>query len=212
VPERILVACNSTLPAAGLLRRQVAWADHVVGADGGADRLLAAGHRVDAIVGDMDSVSAEARAAAPSGALHRIDDPDTTDLDKCLAYAAGLKAREVRVVGATAGRLDHTVGSLASLTKADASLHVVLVDDGFDTWLVRGVARFSAPAGTVVSLLAPGGATGVTTRGLRWPLTDAELGFSTLGVHNEVAANDVEVSVAAGDLFVMRGRFVEAHR
>jgi hypothetical protein len=43
-------------------------------------------------------------------------------------------------------------------------------------------------------------------------LTDAELGFSTLGVHNEVAANDVEVSVAAGDLFVMRGRFVEAHR
>jgi thiamine pyrophosphokinase len=85
------------------------------------------------------------------------------------------------------------------------------VDDRFESLLVRRVERFEARLGTVVSLIAPAGASGVTTRGLRWPLEDAPLEFSTLGIHNEVVESPVEVRVDRGPLFLLRGRFVEPH-
>lgn len=211
MPARALVACNSPLPAAELVAEQVAWADLVVGADSGGDRLTAHGHEPDCVVGDLDSVSADLRDQLGSDRVVYDDDPDTTDLDKCLRYVADQGVEQVRVIGATGDRLDHTLGALASLVAAPDSLAVVLVDDRFETWRVDGTARFEAPEGTVVSLMAPSGAHGVTTEGLRWPLRDADLPFSTLGIHNNVASNPVEIRVEDGDLFVLKGRFVEPH-
>jgi thiamine pyrophosphokinase len=64
----------------------------------------------------------------------------------------------------------------------------------------------------VVSLIAPGGCRGVTTRGLRWELQDADLPFSPRGVHNELVGERAEVEVRDGVLLVFRGRWVERHR
>jgi hypothetical protein len=52
---------------------------------------------------------------------------------------------------------------------------------------VESEASIDAPAGTVVSLVAIGECRRVTTRGLRWDLTNQTLVFSPFGVHNEVA-------------------------
>lgn len=211
VATRALVACNSPLPAAYLVASLVDWADLVVGADSGGDRLAAYGQEPDLVIGDLDSVSPGLRARLGSDRVVYDDDPDTTDLDKCLRHLAERGVDQVRVVGATGDRLDHILGSLASVVAAPAGLTVVLVDDRFDTWRVDGRTSFEAPAGTVVSLVAPSGARGVTTRGLRWPLEEDDLPFSTLGIHNNVVGNPVEVRVDEGDLFVLKGRFVEPH-
>lgn len=209
--ERALIACNSPLPAADLVASLVDWADVVVGADSGGDRLVAYGYEPDLVVGDLDSVSDALRGRLGPDRVVFDDDRDTTDLDKCLRHLRARGAREVRVVGATGGRLDHILGALASLTAAPDGMTVVLVDDRFETWRVDGQTTFEAPPGTVVSLIAPAGAQGVTTRGLQWPLEDADLPFSTLGIHNNVTSNPVEIRVARGDLFVLKGRFVEPH-
>lgn len=210
-PERALVACNSPLPARDLVDELVEWADVVVGADSGGDRLVAYGQTPDLVIGDLDSVSSALRDRLGSERVVYDDDPDTTDLDKCLRHLAGRGVQEVRVIGATGDRLDHILGSLASLVTAPDGVSVVLVDDRFETRRVDGSVRFHAPEGTVVSLMAPAGAHGVSTQGLRWALEDEELPFSTLGIHNNVVSSPVEVRVQQGDLFLLKGRFVEVH-
>lgn len=208
---RALIACNSPLPAQALVDELAGWADLLVGADSGGDRLAAYGHEPDLVVGDLDSVSQALRDRLGPDRVVRDDDRYTTDLDKTLKHVAGLGATDVRVVGATGDRLDHILGALASLVTAPKGLFVILVDDRFDTWRIDGSTRFQAPKGTVVSLVALGGAQGVTTEGLRWPLNEEDLPFSTLGIHNNVVEDSVEIRVRAGDLFVMKGRFVERH-
>ena len=97
-----------TLPAAG-------W---VVAADGGLLRAQALGLDVDVVVGDLDSATPEAIAAAEAEGARIVRHPrakDATDLELALDEAVALGARRVLVVASAGGRLDHLLGSLLVL-------------------------------------------------------------------------------------------------
>jgi thiamine pyrophosphokinase len=64
--------------------------------------------------------------------------------------------------------------------------------------------RFTARTGTLVSVLAPAGASGVAVEGVRWPLCDSRLEpLSGLGVSNEAVGGEVVVRTGAGALVVL---------
>ena len=128
-----------------------------------------------------------------------------------MAFAIERGAKEVDVVGAGGGRADHALANLSLLTSYRGVATVRLQDDRFTTSLVEGFASIHAPVGTVVSLVALGMCTGVTTSGLRWPLNDFTLVFGPCGIHNEVVSNPAGVSVTSGDLLLFMGRWVEKH-
>ena len=210
-PVRALIFANGELPSRALidsLRRQ---ADLVVAADGGVDHALAAGIGVDAVVGDLDSASEASRQALPAGHFHHLPDPNATDLQKAIGYCVDKGCEAIDVVAAGGGRADHALANLSVLSMFRGRAAIRIVDDLFDVSLVDGSATFDAPAGTVVSLVAIGPCHGVTTSGLRWNLLHADLGFSPLGVHNEVARPPASVSVESGDLLLFKGRWVEKH-
>jgi thiamine pyrophosphokinase len=72
--------------------------------------------------------------------------------------------------------------------------------------VVHDRAALDGAAGSIVTLLAVGGtATGVTTVGLRWTLTDDELlPTSTRGVSNEVTDSPFTVATRTGTLLVIQ--------
>ena len=63
----------------------LALAPVLAAADGGADAALANGLVPQAVWGDFDSISPQARAAIPTENLHRIAEQDSTDFEKCLS-------------------------------------------------------------------------------------------------------------------------------
>ena len=94
----------------------------VIAADGGLDRATALGLDVDVVIGDLDSVSAGALAAAEAAGARVVRHPeakDATDLELALDEAVRIGARRVLVVASAEGRLDHLLGSLL-LLGADA--------------------------------------------------------------------------------------------
>ena len=208
---RALVIANGEAPSVGLLQALAAEATLVIAADGGASHALAAGLQLDAIVGDLDSVTTEMRETLPASLFHRDSDPDTTDLQKAITYCIAHGAIAVDVVAASGGRADHALANLSVLRLFRGQAAVRVVDDFFEVSLVEDEATVDAPIGTVVSLIAIGQAAGVTTTGLRWNLTNYPLAFSPHGIHNEVAAPPARISVASGDVLLFRGRWVEKH-
>jgi thiamine pyrophosphokinase len=206
------VIANGDAPALELLREVCAAADVVYCADGGLRHAVDAGIRPDAVVGDLDSVTPEMRDVVPDTEFHEDRDADTTDLQKAVEYALERGAEVIDIVGAGGGRADHHLANLSVLTMYGRRARITIIDDLFDISLVDGTATVEAPAGTVVSLIALGECTGVTTTGMRWDLKDYRLHFSPYGVHNEVATSPATVSVVTGDLLLFRGRFIERHR
>jgi thiamine pyrophosphokinase len=208
---RALVVAHGEPPSAGLLQELAAGAGMVVAADGGALIALDAGLMPDWVVGDLDTMDQFPAAPIPRARFVRDADPMTTDLEKAVRFALDRGAKAVDVAAAGGGRGDHALANLSVLVVFEAH-EVVLHDDLFATWLVRGVTEVRGEPGTVVSLIAPGGCRGVTTRGLRWELEDEDLPFSPRGVHNELVGERAEVRVREGALFLFRGRWVERHR
>ena len=93
-------------------------ARNVVAADGGLLRARELGLAVDLVVGDLDSVTPEALAAAEDTGARIVRHPpakDATDLELALDEALALGARRVLLVASASGRLDHLLGSLLLL-------------------------------------------------------------------------------------------------
>jgi len=182
----------------------------VIAADSGLDHALALGLPVDVVVGDLDSVSADALATARVAGVeietHPVD-KDATDLELALHAARDRGARRVTVVGGGGGRHDHLLANalvLAAVELADLDLDA-LVGTARIT-VVRHEATVEGRPGSLCSLLPVGGvAHGVHTHGLRFPLRGEDLlPGSTRGVSNELLGDAATVTLADGVLLVVQ--------
>jgi thiamine pyrophosphokinase len=179
-------------------------ADVIVAADSGVEHALAAGRRVDLVVGDFDSADpAVVDAAVADGAEVRryVAEKDQTDLELALRAALDRGATRVIVVGGSGGRLDHFLANallMASPVFADIEIEA-LVGDARIT-VIHERARLSGTPGDLCSLLAVGGAArGVRTTGLRYPLDGEDLlPGSTRGISNELSEPVATVSLEHG--------------
>lgn len=183
----------------------------VVAADSGGDTARALGLAVHELVGDLDSLSAAGLEDLTRRASLEVYEPDKDATDLELAVAAALRhdPRRIVVLGGLGGRVDHELANLLLLSgQTTAGVSVVLHSGGAAVHVVRPgqPATVHRSAGALVSMLpVHGGASGVTTRGLRWPLHDASLpAGTTLGVSNELIGDRAEVTSAEGVLLVVQ--------
>ena len=186
-------------------------ADVVIAADGGATRLGKAGRRPDLVVGDLDSLAADAkRDLERAGVAFEVhpDEKEETDAELALDAAVKRGADEIVVVGAFGGtRLDHLLGNVLLLAHEDfAAIDVALVTERatFRSLLGPGILELEGAPGDWVTLEPLSEvARGVSTDGLRYPLRHDELvRGSTRGVSNELTERRGSVEVGDGLLLV----------
>lgn len=210
--QHTIVVVGGSQPSAGALARTPP-ATCVITADSGYDHARSLGLAVDVLVGDLDSISEAGLADARRTGVHveRHDpDKDATDTELALRLAVAGGATHVTLLaGAPGDRLDHSLAVLVSLVHPN--LAGVVVDAWIGTAAVHAfqgacTRSFGARVGETLTLLAVGGdATGITTRGLRYPLVGEPLSpTSSRGVSNVAAAPDPSVTVQAGRLLVIR--------
>jgi thiamine pyrophosphokinase len=181
----------------------------VIAADGGLERCRELGLRASVVVGDFDSVGAEALAAAERDGAELLRHPtrkDASDLELALDEALARGAGRIVVVASAEGRLDHLLASLLLLASdryegveidalvGEARVHVV-----------RRQRMLEGAPGELVTLLALGGpAVGVTTDGLEYPLNDETLEpGSSRGVSNTFVDHRATISVDRGALLAI---------
>lgn len=207
----VLVVLNGDIDPA-FLARQLATADRVVAADGGAGAVTEAGGICDVIVGDGDSLGeagfAEAQAANPDVEVRRFPTAkDATDAELALRTALEVEPDRVIVVGAFGGaRLDHELANVMLLANQRwRDRDVVLADGRREVRLVTDRTEIHGVAGNIVTLLAVGGPVGkVHSDGLKYELAGRGLEVGTsLGVSNELAESRASLEVGSGMLLVV---------
>jgi thiamine pyrophosphokinase len=186
----------------------------IICADGAANLLYeAVPSRIPThIVGDLDSVLPHVRLYYESAGTHvmRRSSADAHDFTKAMNVALMERSKTnapVLVVGGTpcTGRLDQFFGNVHELC--------VRAEQGLDVWwlgersasivLAAGKHRISIDAsleGPMCGLVPVAGTvSNVTTRGLKWDLTDQETRFGFGGLvstSNEVTAEAIEVDTS----------------
>lgn len=177
--------------------------DYIIAADAGFSALEKAGVCADLAVGDFDSLGHVPKFEKT--VCHPVDKDDT---DTALALAEGMKLgfRNFVIYGGLGGRLDHTVANLQNCAGA--------AEHGAVCWLwgegnaacifSDGQLRFEAGITGMVSVFAADRASGVTLRGLKFPLDNVCLTSKVpIGVSNEFTGTESVIRVADGTLIVM---------
>ena len=181
----------------------------VICADGGIRSARDAGLRPDYQIGDWDS------GGAPEPGVPCVTLPvekDMTDLQAAAEQALGMGCRELLLCGCTGGRLDHTASNLVLLEWiAGRGGRALMVDEDNEARLLEGPAELrlpNRPSYRYLSLVPLDRTlTGVTLRGLKYPLTQATLTRGdTLSVSNEPAAAEMTVALASGRALLIRSQ------
>ena len=200
-----VILANGIPPRRETLERALEGASLFVCADGGANTAVQYELRnPDAIVGDFDSAAPAALSHFRGTQQIRDTDTESNDAEKAVAWvlAQDPAPGEVRIYGATAGRLDHVLGSLSLLHRYRDRARIVLEDDAIRAWLAAGVVTIDEPPGTVVSFFAVGEpAENVTTENLRYPLRNCRIALGSQdSLSNVVSARPARVTIGRGHL------------
>lgn len=183
-----LIGGGAVAPEA--LAMALARAPVVVAADGGAGAALAAGLMPQAVIGDLDSLGPQTRAAIPQDRLHRIAEQDTTDFQKCLSR---IEAPLILAIGFAGPRVDHLLACLTALVQP-AAPRCILMTETEAIFAAPPRLSLDLPPGTRVSVAPMGRVTGASL-GLRWPLDGITLDPATrTGTSNE-ATGPVQLSL-----------------
>lgn len=201
-----IVFANGDLDPPADLKEQLAAADLIVAADGGALHCRALGIRPDVVIGDLDSLDAAARTDIETQGVqvlsHQVE-KDQTDLELALLYAKEGGAQEILVLAGLGRRWDHSFANLLLAAHPQFSSQRIFFLHGQQSlFIIHRQAHLAAKVGERVSLLPLGGdALGVNTRGLKYPLNRETLVFgSSRGVSNVVDEEGAEVELATGCL------------
>lgn len=161
-----------------------------VAADGGAHIALSAGVPLTAVIGDMDSISNEARAQIPAEKFHHIAEQDSTDFDKVLRHVS---APLSIAVGFSGGQVDHALAALHTLV-VYCHKRIILLGEQDIIFLCPPQMALSVEAGTRVSLFPLGPVRGTST-GLEWPIDSIDFAPGQRSGTSNRATGDITLTL-----------------
>jgi len=176
--------------------------DHViVCCDGSVENLIAAGFQPDAIVGDMDSISAELKIRF-ADRIFIDENQDTNDLTKAVEWCRRMKYYDIVILGATGKREDHTLGNISLLADYVSYMNVIMVTDtGVIRPLIKGSSIPSFP-GQQVSIFSIDPETEVTSDGLKYPLNRTKIKNWWYATLNESLGDRFSIQFITGRVLI----------
>lgn len=189
--------------------------DVVIAADSGIEFLYH--HKLDPhiLVGDFDSADEKIVTyykSNPDIEFREFQpEKDDTDTEIAIRLAIERGAREVHLLGATGGRIDHMMANIGLLG--------LLLEQGIPAFLVdaknrirmidqKTVLRKESQHGDFVSLLPfMGDVTGLTLTGFKYPLFNFTMGgCRSIGISNEIEEEEAVITMSTGRLIVMESK------
>jgi thiamine pyrophosphokinase len=185
-----------------------------VGADRGVFTLLNKGIQPVIAFGDFDSVS-DSELQKIEKYVKQLEkfkpEKNETDMELALNWALVQKPEQIRIFGASGGRLDHFLANVQLLIKpvlAGTKTEIFLIDRN-NVIFVKGPGKFQVKAASDKKYISfiPFSLqiTGLTLEGFKYPLKDCHISVgSTLCISNELIGDYGTFSFSKGILIVVR--------
>ena len=185
--------------------------DLIIALDGGLVFCAENGITPDYIIGDFDSLPVEKKFLLekyPQEHVMRLPcEKDDTDMLAAIKFAMEKRISDFVIYGGLGGRLSHTIANIQCLLYLkERGLNGVLIGKDTKAFLLQNETfTFSEQQEGFLSVFAYSEkAEGVTLKGLKYELEDAELTAAyPLGVSNEFIGKEAQVRVRNGILFIV---------
>ncbi|WP_442599458.1 thiamine diphosphokinase [Neobacillus sp. D3-1R] len=185
-----------------------------VGVDKGVYTLLTRGIKPTYAFGDFDSISHGELEKVEKEVKHLykfIPEKDETDMELALNAALAENPDEIRIFGATGGRLDHFIANVQLLSKGIEKEYPISIIDKKNIMYLKPPGTYTLPKllnKNYISFL-PFNQTieKLSLEGFKYSLNDRNISIgSTLCISNELIADYGTYSFLSGILIVIRSQ------
>lgn len=204
-----LILAGGDLDPAGaqrhLMQREFQW---IIGVDGGARHAVALDLPLTLLVGDMDSIADDVRAALADVPVQRFpEDQDKVDSQLAVEWALDQGAQDIVLAGGIGSRFDQSLANAyLLLTIHRRGAQGVVTDGRQAVYFLQDQLTLSELPGTIVSVLPIGPCRGLTIRGLRWTLKDYDLDpGDSRTISNEFTDAPARFELQSGEALVIVG-------
>jgi thiamine pyrophosphokinase len=200
--EPALIIANGESCSYELLVSVMEWCPLVVVLDGAYERVKKLQIQPDIVIGDFDSLGSE--PDNPTVTFIKIEEQETTDLEKALDYLITKNYTDINVLWASGLRLDHTINNFATLAKYK-KYKIVLYDDNSKAFVLPAFYSKIYKAGDSVSLIPISKAEHIHTTNLVYELQNEILEFGKRsGISNQVKDDgEVTITYQSGTLAII---------
>lgn len=178
--------------------------DLIIAADGGYNHLLKYNIKPDIAIGDFDSLG-----YVPND-IQTVKLPaekDVTDMSAAVDIGIERGYKTFYIYGGCGGRIDHTISNLQlAASVAEKGMKLFIRDGKTVITAIHNKKIYLDKTNTgYISLFSHSDVcSGVTVRGLKYTLENAELNNTVpLGVSNEFIGEEAEISVQNGTLLIV---------
>jgi thiamine pyrophosphokinase len=210
--RRVILFLDGEEPNSALVRKNLDTdgISLVIATDGAARYAMQHAIKLDAIVGDMDSLTQDATDfySAQGTQIIPVVEQNSNDFEKALRYIASTgNDANVCVFGIHGRRTDHVLANFSVLQRHTNDFENIVA---YDETLVhqflttsKNAITLDLPLGTIVSLTPMPKAVGVTTSGLFYPLENATMIFGeNEGLSNRAESGEASILIGSGALLV----------
>lgn len=188
---------------------------NIIGVDKGVEYLYHHSIMPQYIVGDFDSVGQEIiryyREETKVAIREYNPIKDASDTEIALRLAMTIGSKEIYILGATGGRLDHLWANIQTLSIAcKSNIKAYILDKRNKITVIDKpcVLKKSEAYGKYLSIFSLSGEIfDLNLRGTKWPLAHHTLKpMDSLTVSNQFHSEEVEIDFSSGVLVVMETR------
>lgn len=185
---------------------------YIVAADGGARHCINLKLLPDAIIGDMDSITAKVlerlnKEDKEIKFLNSSPQKDESDTQLALDYLVKSGLRQVLLIGVLGNRMDHSFANLVLLASNNYDgLDIRIISENSEIFIVKKTCSIKGAKGDRISLFSLTPCTFFKkTTGLKYSLKNEELLFSPVrGLSNEFIKDTVRLDFSDGILMVIK--------
>lgn len=176
-------------------------ADVLVCCDSALENALKHGLKVDAVVGDMDSVGRNVLDHFQGRIVH-VSEQDFNDLTKAMRYVMDnyLDVEEISILGATGKHEVHTIGNLSLLMTYEKwwkfwekGITLQIVSDYCTAFAIGESCKLQVGEGRKISFFSCDPTLRIHTSGLQWPLDEVEFGDWWKATLNRATADEISL-------------------
>lgn len=200
-PKRCVIISASPELDSDFLKTHIAPNDYLICADGGVDKLIPTGFAPDLIIGDFDS-SKNYKYFNDIEVVELQIKKDDTDTLHCAAEAVKRGFTDIVFLGATGGRLDHTLANLSVLLfLQNNNVNGRIVDKFNEVSLLKQGKNFLTNVrGKTISVMPFACFTAVLSyKGMLYPMEDKVVSADFPYTISNIAVDDnVEIFIRSG--------------
>ena len=204
----VVIICDGKFPKSAYPRYLVMSADFTICCDGALIKYLRASkaifgqeRRPDLVIGDMDTL-APAMQEKYSSIIIKEDEQEHNDQTKAVRWAVNNlpDIDHIYIIGATGGRLDHTIGNASLLMEytrmfdlASRDIAIDMVTDEGSAFAVNDTTEFDCGIGRRVSIFSPDNSLRIKSTGLEFPTDDVVFDNWWKATLNKAVADTVKL-------------------